>query len=136
MAQTVKNPPTMQETRVRSLGWEDPLEEGMATHSTILDWRIQWTEWATVHRGHKELDTSEQLPHTLEWHMVAVYANYTIVMHTVYTFIYCIYILYIQYYIYSIYCYVYSIHNDTGSTCSQYCYVDCKSPDEWHYLLK
>ena len=98
MAQTVKNPPTMQETRVRSLGWEDPLEEGMATQSTILAWRIPWTEWATVHRGHKELDTSEQLTHTLEWHMVAVYANDTIVMHTVYTFIYCIYI----YYIYSI----------------------------------
>ena len=107
MAQTVKNPPTMQETRVRSLGWEDPLEEGMATQSTILAWRIPWTEWATVHRGHKELDTSEQLTHTLEWHMVAVYANDTIVMHTVYTFIYCIYILYIQYYTYSI---VYTVY--------------------------
>jgi len=34
----------MQETRVRSLGWEDPLEEGMATHSSILAWRIPWTE--------------------------------------------------------------------------------------------
>ena len=36
VAQTVKNPPTMQETWVRSLGWEDPLEEGMTTHSSIL----------------------------------------------------------------------------------------------------
>ena len=36
----VKNLPAMQETRVSSLGWEDPLEEGMATHSTILAWRI------------------------------------------------------------------------------------------------
>ena len=36
----VKNPPAMQETWVRSLGWEDPLEEGTATHSSILDWRI------------------------------------------------------------------------------------------------
>ena len=36
----VKNPPAMQETWVRSLGWEDPLEEGMATHSSILAWRI------------------------------------------------------------------------------------------------
>ena len=44
MAQMVKNPPAMQETRVRSLGWEDPLEEGMATHSSILAWRIPWTE--------------------------------------------------------------------------------------------
>ena len=44
MAQMVKNPPTMQETRVQSLGWEDPLEKGMATHSSILAWRIPWTE--------------------------------------------------------------------------------------------
>ena len=40
VAQTVKNQPVMQETWVQSLGWEDPLEEGMATHSSILDWRI------------------------------------------------------------------------------------------------
>ena len=40
MAQTVKNPSAMQETRVQSLGWEDPLEEGMATHSSTLAWRI------------------------------------------------------------------------------------------------
>ena len=40
VAQTVKNPPAMQETRVWSLGWEDPLEEGMATHSSVLAWRI------------------------------------------------------------------------------------------------
>ena len=44
VAQLVKNPPAMQETLVRSLGWEDPLEEGMATHSSILAWRIPWTE--------------------------------------------------------------------------------------------
>ena len=40
VAQTVKNPPAMQDTSVQSLGWEDPLEEGMATHSSILAWRI------------------------------------------------------------------------------------------------
>ena len=40
----VKNPPAMQETWVRSLGWEDPLEKEMATHSSILAWRIPWTE--------------------------------------------------------------------------------------------
>ena len=40
MAQTVKNLPAMRETWVRSLGWEDPLEEGMAAHSSILVWRI------------------------------------------------------------------------------------------------
>ena len=44
MAQVVKNLPAMQETLVRSLGWEDPLEKGMATHSNILAWRITWTE--------------------------------------------------------------------------------------------
>ena len=38
--QMVKDPPAMQETWVRSLGWEDPLEEGMATHSSVLAWRI------------------------------------------------------------------------------------------------
>ena len=39
----VKNPPAIQETQVPSLGWEDPLEKGMATHSSILAWRIPWT---------------------------------------------------------------------------------------------
>ena len=48
MAQTVKNLPAMQETPVQSLGWEDPLEKGMATHSSILAWRIPWTEEAGV----------------------------------------------------------------------------------------
>ena len=43
VAQVVKNPPAMQETWVRSLGWEDPLEKGKATHSSILAWRIPWT---------------------------------------------------------------------------------------------
>ena len=42
--QTVKNLLAMQETWVQSLGWEDPLEEGMATHPSILAWRIPWTE--------------------------------------------------------------------------------------------
>jgi len=48
----VKNPPAMQETWVRSLGWEDPLEEGMATHSSILAWKILMDReawWAAVH---------------------------------------------------------------------------------------
>ena len=40
----VKNLPAMWETQVRSLGWEDPLENGLATHSSILAWRISWTE--------------------------------------------------------------------------------------------
>ena len=44
VAQRVKNLPAMWETWVQSLGWEDPLEEGVATHSSILAWRIPWTE--------------------------------------------------------------------------------------------
>ena len=43
-AQVVKNPPSMQETGVQSPGWEDPLEEEMATHSSILGWKIPWAE--------------------------------------------------------------------------------------------
>ena len=44
MAQLVKNLPVVQETQVRSLGWEDPLQKEMATHSSVLAWRISWTE--------------------------------------------------------------------------------------------
>ena len=44
VVQSVKNLPAMQETWVQSLGWEDPLEKGKATHSSILAWRIPWTE--------------------------------------------------------------------------------------------
>ena len=47
VAQMVKNPPAMQETWVSSVGWEEPLEEGMASHSSILAWRISWTEGST-----------------------------------------------------------------------------------------
>ena len=43
VTQLVKNPPTMRETWVQSLGWEDPLEKGKATHSSILTWRIPWS---------------------------------------------------------------------------------------------
>ena len=43
LAQLVKNPPAIRETWVRSLGWEDPLEKGKTTHSSILAWRIPWT---------------------------------------------------------------------------------------------
>ena len=44
MAQMVKRLPAMRETQVRSLGWEDPLEKEMANHSSILAWKIPWTE--------------------------------------------------------------------------------------------
>ena len=59
----VKNPPAMQETWVGSLGGEDPLEKGMATHSSILAWKLQWTEESggLQSKGCKESDTTEQL---------------------------------------------------------------------------
>ena len=60
----VRNLPAMQETWVQSLGWEDPLEEGMATHASILAWKIPINRgaWrAAVHRGRKESDTTERL---------------------------------------------------------------------------
>ena len=63
MAQMVKNLPAMWEIWVQSLGWEDPLEKGTATHSSIVAWRIPWTEelsWLQS-MGHKELDTTEPL---------------------------------------------------------------------------
>ena len=63
VALTVKSLTTKQETWVRSLGWEDPLEEGMATYSCILAWRIPMDReaWrAPVHGDHKESDTNEQ----------------------------------------------------------------------------
>ena len=46
VAQLVKNPPAMWETWIQSLGWEDPLEKGTATHSSIMVWRIPWTVWS------------------------------------------------------------------------------------------
>ena len=65
MAQLVKNLPAMWETWVRSLGWEDPVEKGKATHSSSLAWRIPWTvsPW-----GRKESDTTERLSlHFTAW---------------------------------------------------------------------
>ena len=51
LAQLVKNPPVMRETRVPSLGWEDILEKGKAAHSSILAWRILWTAVHGLQRG-------------------------------------------------------------------------------------
>ena len=61
LAQVVKNPPVIQETRVQSLGQEDPLEKGMATHSSILAWIIPWTEEPAGLQsvGSQELDTTK-----------------------------------------------------------------------------
>ena len=56
MAQILKNLPAMQETQVRSLGWEDPLEKGIATHSSILVWRIPEESGGLHTMGLQELD--------------------------------------------------------------------------------
>ena len=61
VAQMVKNLPAMWETWVQSLGWEDPLEKGMATQSSILAWIIPWTEEPSSLWGHKESDMTEWL---------------------------------------------------------------------------
>ena len=64
VAQTVKNLPAMRESQVQSLGGEEPLEKGMATHSSNSAWRIPWTEEPgklCSPCGHKELDMTEQL---------------------------------------------------------------------------
>ena len=63
VAQTVKNLPAMQETQVRSLGQKDPLEKKMATHSSVLAWKIPWTEepGGLQSMGLKMFDRTEQL---------------------------------------------------------------------------
>ena len=67
MAQAVKNPPEMEEMQVQPLGWEDPLEEEMATHSCILAWKIPWTEepGELESVGFAESDTTEYTSHLL-----------------------------------------------------------------------
>ena len=63
----VKRLSTMQETRVRALGWEDPLEKEMAIHSSTIAWKIPWTEKLVGYSlwGRKESDTTEQLHFTV-----------------------------------------------------------------------
>ena len=82
MVQMVKNPPAMKKTWVGSLVWEDPLEEAMATHSSILAWRIHMDRgaWrATVHGCSKEPDTTEQLSaHT----HIGEYTQYLIITYS------------------------------------------------------
>ena len=82
VAQMVKKLPAIQETRVQSLGQEDPLEKGIATHSSIFAQRIPWPEEPDgLHSpwGHKELDTTERLMHremqiktTMRYHLTPV----------------------------------------------------------------
>ena len=80
VAQLVKNPPAMQETWVQSLGWEDPLEKGKATHSNILAQRIPWTiyspwghqEWDMTHRLSLHFYQSRIISRTLTWTSLVV----------------------------------------------------------------
>jgi len=71
VAQRVKNLPAPQETGVRSLGWEDPRKEGMATHSSTLAWRIPWTEepGGLQSMGLQASDTTERLTLSLTRHL-------------------------------------------------------------------
>ena len=81
VAQMAKNLPTVWESQVQSLDWEDPLEKGMETHSSILAWKVPWTEepgrlqsW-----GRKELDTTERLTLNTNF-MVNTYPDLTHVL--------------------------------------------------------
>ena len=79
VAQRVKHLPAMQETGVRSLGWEDPLEKEMATHSGILAWRIPRTEepGGQQSRGHKESDMTERL----HFPLLCIFSYFTFFTH-------------------------------------------------------
>ena len=83
VTQTVKRMPAIAlwETRVRSLGQEDPLEEDTTTHSSILSWRILWTEEAgrLQSMGHKESDTTERL--TLNLKLIESKKRIKIIVH-------------------------------------------------------
>ena len=63
VAQIVKDLPVMQETQVWSLAWEDPLEKGMATHSSILAWKIPWTDHGVAKSQHNWAANTEN-----DWH--------------------------------------------------------------------
>ena len=83
VAQTVKSLPAMQETRVPSLGREDPLQKKITTHSSILAWEIPWIEepdWATSPWGHKESETTQQLKNNKAAHPSQIF----------YLFIFCL----------------------------------------------
>ena len=78
MAQSIKNPPATQETSVQSLGWEDPLEEGMATHSSILAWRIPMNRGAwraavnRVAKSQAQLSDSAQHSTAVDWAVAGI----------------------------------------------------------------
>ena len=77
VAHTVKNPPIIKETWVQSLGREDPLEKGIATHPYILVWKIPWTKESCrlQSRDGKELVMTEQLTLQITWKLLDMYFN-------------------------------------------------------------
>ena len=81
VAQMVKNLPVIQETWVQSLCWEVPLKEGMAPHSSILAWRIPWTEepGRLQSEGFEESDTTKQLSTRTRTHTHIQQGNYTMI---------------------------------------------------------
>ena len=89
VGQKVKSLPAMQEARVRSLGQKDPLEEGMATHSSILGWRIPWTE----EPGRLQFTGSQRVGHDFHFFFLKPLSNivekllYTYINNTYYTYI-------------------------------------------------
>ena len=117
VAQMVKNPPPMREIWVRSLGWEDPLEEGMATHSSILAWRIPMDRGAwrvTVHGGRKGSDTTEWLSTACDY--VSIYTSICI-------YAYCMYIDLVKADDTRVYIYIYSsIYTDVYTHVCIYVY--------------
>ena len=78
----VKNPPAMQRTWVQSLGWDDPLEEGMATHSSILAWRITMDRGAWRAAVHEVTvsDTTEQLSTTENHFYIGIFLTFYFVL--------------------------------------------------------
>ena len=71
MAQTVKNLPAMWETWVSSLGWEDPLQKEMATHSSFIAWRLSWTE----EPGSLQSMGSQRVGHEAKWALESITMN-------------------------------------------------------------
>ena len=87
VAQMLKNPPATQETWVWSLGWEDPLEKGMATHSSILAWRIPWTEepGGLQSMGSQRVRYNWAMNHSCKVHNTTLQYTYTTVMWSTHT---------------------------------------------------
>ena len=101
VAQTIKNPPAMHETWVGSLGWEDPLEESMATHSSILAWKIPMDRsawWATVHRSQRvrhnwaTKHTVQVLKYIVACRTVVMYLEILVLLHSSFHIFLCLWI--------------------------------------------